>query len=642
MDKPHSKLTDKQLEFIAQQKMFFVGTAPLARDGHVNISPKGFDSFRVIDPTTVAYIDLTGSGVETLSHMKENHRCDSFTVIAHWKIATLYCSHRTIGIGSMSQRFNTDVLIIGGGAAGLSAALALAQHARVTVLCKGDITSGSSHWAQGGVAAVTDPEDSFESHIADTLDAGAGLCDPDVVRATVSAGPDAIAGLTERGVVFDTEGNALHLTREGGHSHRRVVHVADATGKAITRTLTDQVLDNGNIELFNDRVAIDLINLSTLGRHHSRCAGAYVLNRTTGRVEVFQSRFVILATGGASKVYLYTSNPDSSTGDGIAMAWRAGCRVANMEFNQFHPTCLYHPHAGSFLISEAVRGEGGILRLPNGQRFMQRFDERLELAPRDIVARAIDHEMKRIGADCVYLDVSHLSSSFIHSHFPNIAQKCAELGIDVTKDPIPVVPAAHYTCGGVVVDDYGRTDLANLYAIGEVSCTGLHGANRLASNSLLECFVYGARAAEKIIGLLDKPKTAPYIPKWDESKVTDSDESVIIAHNWDELRRFMWDYVGIVRTDKRLMRAHRRIELLKQEIQDYYATYRVTNDLIELRNLLHVADLIVRSALKRKESRGLNYNMDYPELAPQAVDTILAPGSLDSMMLDPVLQQPNR
>ena len=568
--------------------------------------------------------------------------CPEHDYIALEPPAALYFLALFSAMSAMSQRFNTDVLIIGGGAAGLSAALALAQHARVTVLCKGDITSGSSHWAQGGVAAVTDPEDSFESHIADTLDAGAGLCDPEVVRATVSGGPDAIAKLTERGVVFDTEGNALHLTREGGHSHRRVVHVADATGKAITQTLTDQVLDNGNIELFNDRVAIDLINLSTLGRHHSRCAGAYVLNRTTGRVEVFQSRFVILATGGASKVYLYTSNPDSSTGDGIAMAWRAGCRVANMEFNQFHPTCLYHPHAGSFLISEAVRGEGGILRLPNGQRFMQRFDERLELAPRDIVARAIDHEMKRIGADCVYLDVSHLSASFIHSHFPNIAQKCAELGIDVTKDPIPVVPAAHYTCGGVVVDDYGRTDLANLYAIGEVSCTGLHGANRLASNSLLECFVYGARAAEKIIGLLDKPQTAPYIPKWDESKVTDSDESVIIAHNWDELRRFMWDYVGIVRTDKRLMRAHRRIELLKQEIQDYYATYRVTNDLIELRNLLHVADLIVRSALKRKESRGLNYNMDYPELAPQAIDTILAPGSLDSMMLDPVLQQPNR
>ena len=462
---------------------------------------------------------------------------------------------------------------------------------------------GSSHWAQGGVAAVTDPEDSFEAHIKDTLDAGGGLCDPDVVRATVNAGPEAIAQLNEWGVNFDTDGNSLHLTREGGHSFRRVVHVADATGKAITQTLTDQVLDNGNIELFNDRVAIDLINLSTLGRHHSRCAGAYVLNRTTGRVEVFQSRFVILATGGASKVYLYTSNPDSSTGDGIAMAWRAGCRVANMEFNQFHPTCLYHPHAGSFLISEAVRGEGGVLRLPNGQRFMQRFDERRELAPRDIVARAIDHEMKRIGADCVFLDISHLSAEFIHGHFPNIAQRCEELGIDITKEPIPVVPAAHYTCGGVVVDEHGRTDVSNLYAIGEVSCTGLHGANRLASNSLLECLVYGKRAAQKIIGSLDKPQNFPYIPKWDESKVTDSDESVIIAHNWDELRRFMWDYVGIVRTDKRLMRAHRRIELLKQEIQDNYAIYRVTNDLIELRNLLHVADLIVRGAKAQREPR---------------------------------------
>ena len=539
----------------------------------------------------------------------------------------------------MSQRFDTDVLIIGGGAAGLSAALTLSKHVRVTVLCKGDITTGSSHWAQGGVAAVTDPEDSFDAHIRDTLDAGAGLCDSDVVRSTVNAGPDAIAQLSEWGVDFDTEGNALHLTREGGHSFRRVVHVADATGKAITQTLTDKVLDNGNIELFDDRVAIDLINLSTLGRHHSRCAGAYVLNRTTGRVEVFQSRFVILATGGASKVYLYTSNPDSSTGDGIAMAWRASCRVANMEFNQFHPTCLYHPHAGSFLISEAVRGEGGVLRLPNGQRFMQRFDERRELAPRDIVARAIDHEMKRIGADCVFLDISHLSAEFIRGHFPNIAQRCEELGIDITKEPIPVVPAAHYTCGGVVVDEHGRTDVPNLYAIGEVSCTGLHGANRLASNSLLECLVYGQRAAQKIISTLDKPQSFPYIPKWDESKVTDSDESVIIAHNWDELRRFMWDYVGIVRTDKRLMRAHRRIELLKQEIQDYYSNYRVTNDLIELRNLLHVADLIVRSALKRKESRGLNYNMDHPGHAERPADTILSPGSLDSLIVEPGIQQ---
>ena len=531
----------------------------------------------------------------------------------------------------MSQRFNTDILVIGGGAAGLTTALLLAEHARVTVLCKGDITSGSSHWAQGGVASVTDPEDSFDAHVRDTLDAGAGLCDANVVRDVVRSASRAINQLAEWGVDFDVENNALHLTREGGHSHRRVIHVADATGKAITQTLTDRALDHPNIQLFNDRVAIDLINLSKLGRNPSRCAGAYVLNLGSGRVEVFQSRFVILATGGASKVYLYTSNPDGSTGDGIAMAWRAGCRVANMEFNQFHPTCLYHPHAGSFLISEAVRGEGGVLRLPNGERFMQKFDDRAELAPRDIVARAIDHEMKRIGADCVYLDISHRSQAFIQHHFPNIAQKCSELGIDISKEPIPVVPAAHYTCGGVVVDEHGRTDLANLYAIGEVSCTGLHGANRLASNSLLECLVYGGNAAKKIISQLERPQTVPYIPRWDESQVTDSDESIIIAHNWEELRRFMWDYVGIVRTDKRLQRAQRRIELLKQEIHEYYANYRVTNDLIELRNLLHVADLIVRSALKRKESRGLNFNLDHPEQTVNTTDTILFPGSTDQL-----------
>ncbi len=532
---------------------------------------------------------------------------------------------------NMSQRFNTDILVIGGGAAGLTTALLLAEHARVTVLCKGDIASGSSHWAQGGVASVTDPEDSFDAHVRDTLDAGAGLCDANIVRDVVQGAPRAINQLAEWGVDFDVENNALHLTREGGHSHRRILHVADATGKAITQTLTDRALDHPNIQLFNDRVAIDLINLSKLGRNPSRCAGAYVLNLGSGRVEVFQSRFVILATGGASKVYLYTSNPDGSTGDGIAMAWRAGCRVANMEFNQFHPTCLYHPHAGSFLVSEAVRGEGGVLRLPNGERFMHKFDERAELAPRDIVARAIDHEMKRIGADCVYLDISHRSHEFIQHHFPNIAKKCSELGIDISKEPIPVVPAAHYTCGGVVVDEHGRTDLANLYAIGEVSCTGLHGANRLASNSLLECLVYGQNAAEKIISQLDRPQTVPYIPRWDESQVTDSDESIIIAHNWEELRRFMWDYVGIVRTDKRLQRAQRRIELLKQEIHEYYANYRVTNDLIELRNLLHVADLIVRSALKRKESRGLNYNLDHPKQTVNTTDTILFPGSTDQL-----------
>ncbi|MDG2278229.1 MAG: L-aspartate oxidase [Pseudomonadales bacterium] len=536
----------------------------------------------------------------------------------------------------MSQRFSTDILIIGGGAAGLATALHLADHARVTVLSKGDITSGSSHWAQGGVAAVTTPEDSFDAHIADTLEAGAGLCDERVVSMVVEEAPAVIKALVESGVNFDQEDNEYHLTREGGHSMRRVLHVADATGKAITRTLTDQVLDHKNIDLKNDRLAIDLINLSKLGRYPSRCAGAYVLNRTTGHVEVFQARFVILATGGASKVYLYTSNPDSSTGDGIAMAWRAGCRVTNMEFNQFHPTCLYHPHAGSFLISEAVRGEGGILRLPDGSAFMHRYHDKAELAPRDVVARAIDSEMKRLGADCVFLDITHKPKSFILEHFPNIFERCLEFGIDISAEPIPVVPAAHYTCGGVLVDQHGRTDVANLYAIGEVSYSGLHGANRLASNSLLECFVYATTAARKIISQLDRYDEVPNLPHWDESKVTDSDESIVISHNWDELRRFMWDYVGIVRTDKRLRRALHRIELLKQEVNEYYANYRISDDLIELRNLLHVAELIVRSASKRHESRGLHYNQDHPKLNLLAEDTIMFPGSMDHLdMLKP-------
>lgn len=526
----------------------------------------------------------------------------------------------------MSQNILSDVLVIGSGAAGLSLALSLADHAKVAVLSKDELDAGSTRWAQGGIAAVLKAEDSVDEHINDTLDAGAGLCSEAAVRFTVERSKSAIEWLIEQQVQFSKDkDDDYHLTKEGGHSHRRIIHAADATGAAVSDALIAQAKKHPNITLYNKRMAIDLITCEKFKIPGSGVIGAYVLNRESGKVETFRARFVVLASGGASKVYLYTTNPDGASGDGIAMAWRAGCRVANLEFNQFHPTCLYHPQAKSFLITEAVRGEGGLLKLPNGERFMDKFDERAELAPRDIVARAIDHEMKRLGADCLYLDISHKPKEFLIEHFPTIYQRCMELGIDISQQPIPVVPAAHYTCGGVVTDTYGRTDVPKLYAIGETAHTGLHGANRLASNSLLECIVFARSAAEHILANMNKSEV-PYAPDWDSSQVTDSDEDVVISHNWDELRRFMWDYVGIVRTNKRLLRAKHRIDLLQQEVAEFYANYRVTSDLLELRNLLEVSDLIIRCAIARRESRGLHYSLNYPRLLPSAFDTVLTPG----------------
>ena len=517
------------------------------------------------------------------------------------------------------QPFRHEVLIIGGGAAGLTLALNLPSHMKVAVITKDSETEGSTYYAQGGISTVLREEDSFESHISDTLDAGGGLCDLDAVKFTIENGPDSISWLSDLGVPFTTDKHAdgrktWHLTREGGHSHRRVIHAADATGKALETTLINHVKHSDNIELLDHHNAVDLITGKKLGLDHNRCIGAYVLNKKHMRVETFQARYVVLASGGASKVYLYTSNPDGSTGDGIAMGWRAGCRVANMEFMQFHPTCLYHPNAKSFLLTEALRGEGGHLLLPDGTRFMHKFDERGELAPRDIVARAIDHEMKRLGVDCLYLDISHKPAAFIRSHFPTIYAKCLEYGIDITKQPAPVVPAAHYTCGGVMTNLNGQTDIDNLYAIGETAFTGLHGANRMASNSLLECLVYARSAAKHISESNGKEHHWDNIEAWDESRVINSDEEVVVSHNWDELRRFMWDYVGIVRTDKRLQRAKRRVDLLLLEIDEYYGNFRVTSDLLELRNLAVVADLIIRCAMERKESRGLHYTLDYPDI----------------------------
>ena len=525
-----------------------------------------------------------------------------------------------------------DVLIVGSGAAGLTAALNLAETHKVAVIAKGALAEGATSWAQGGIAAVLEEGDSFESHVKDTMIAGGGLNDERVVEHVVEAAPRAIRHLIELGVPFAQEGDALHLTREGGHSHRRIVHVADATGYAIQQALETAAAKHPNITLVPDMVAIDLVT----GRHatHFSTSGAvhglYAYNRKKKRVETLTGRATILATGGAGRAYLYSTAPRGATGDGIAMAWRAGCRVSNMEFMQFHPTCLYNLQVKNFLITEAVRGEGGQLKLPpgvkgGGSRFMGKFDKRGELAPRDIVARAIDHEIKRLGLDYVHLDISHRDEDFVRAHFPNIYEKLIGLGIDITKEPIPVVPAQHYTCGGVVVDLHGCTDAEGLYAAGEVTQSGLHGANRLASNSLLECLVFGEAAAKHIAANFGELPDVPDIRAWDESRVTDSDEEVVIAQTWGEIRRFMWNYVGIVRTTKRLERANHRIEMLRQEVRDYYAHFRVTPDLIELRNLVEVADLIVRSALSRHESRGLHYTLDYPDLLPVAKDTILVP-----------------
>lgn len=521
-----------------------------------------------------------------------------------------------------------DVVILGSGAAGLTAALNLADRFKVVVLAKAGLSEGSTAWAQGGIAAVLEDGDTFESHIEDTMVAGAGLNNRATVEFVVENAPAAIARLAELGVPFNAEAGALHLTREGGHSHRRIVHVDDATGWAVQQALERAAHAHPNITLVPDRVAIDLVT----SRHGVRYSGdghvwgIYAINRQTGHVELFTGRATILATGGAGRTYLYSTAPRGATGDGIAMAWRAGCRISNMEFMQFHPTCLYNLEVKNFLITEAVRGEGGILKNPKtGHRYMPDYDPRAELAPRDVVARANDAEIKRDGLDYVHLDISHKPPEFVREHFPNIYEKLLGLGIDITTQPIPVVPAQHYTCGGVMVDLDGCTDLPGLYAAGEVTQSGLHGANRLASNSLLECFVFGEAAARHINANWDSFAAPPPIRAWDESRVTDSDEEVIVQHNWREIRRFMWDYVGIVRTTKRLERAQHRIALLRQEVADYYGHFRVTPDLVELRNLVEVADLIVRSALSRKESRGLHYTLDYPKMLPVAKDTVLAP-----------------
>ena len=537
-------------------------------------------------------------------------------------------SNSLMNMSNLNLTHYFDVIIVGSGGAGLSLALSLPDHFNIAVLAKSTLTEASTFYAQGGVAAVLDETDSIEQHIDDTMIAGADLCEMQAVAQTVKGGKPTVDFLLKHGVQFTLdEQEQLHLTREGGHSQRRIIHAADATGRAISTTLVQRAEEKSNIHIFENYIAIDVITSQKLGldEQHNRALGLYALDEKTEKVHTFLAPSTALACGGAMKAYLYTSNPDIATGDGIAMAYRAGCRVANMEFNQFHPTCLYHPQARSFLITEAMRGEGAYLRLPDGERFMLRFDERAELAPRDIVARAIDYEIKRLGIRHVWLDITHKPTEFITEHFPTLYARLLELGIDITQEMIPVVPAAHYTCGGVVVDEHSQTDIAGLYAIGETSYTGLHGANRMASNSLLECFVYGMSAAEHIENQFNPTHSTLDVPVWDDSQVMNPDEEVVILQNWDELRQTMWNYVGIVRSTKRLERALHRIEMLKKEITEYYHDYHVSKNLIELRNLVLVSEMIVRCAMQRKESRGLHFTLDYPELSSELRKTILTP-----------------